>query len=401
MDPKKSTWQLELPGITMVQVPDSTLSLGAHVDSRLLRQWLERTSQIMVLDPDINPLSFPILSLLTACPWLASVLQSISAAHEHSFDSTKSTACLVERGRALKAFARQVGAADPPLAPMLLGVFLLGVSSSWIDSDPSQYGAEHLAGGRIIFDLLVNADKSKRDHMDWFAIGTYVYWDMSCSLLVDSAKLKPLNTPEIYAAVEDMRWSYHPMAGRAIELLYLLSTLGRYCRRFISHGERDVDLELTIEEQLLQWLPSTEGEDPELVALSEAFRDHGLMLLYRVCGPSHLSADELLEQRTKEHVIAELALKAFDALSTIPTSSSRYVMQPIPLLTIGSELREEDESKRKEVINRYKVLQSMNRTPVNSWAIELLKEVWEYRKIGIQSSWVEVMLWKDWAFTLG
>jgi hypothetical protein len=76
-------------------------------------------------------------------------------------------------------------------------------------------------------------------------------------------------------------------------------------------------------------------------------------------------------------------------------------MQPIPLLTIGSELREEDESKRKEVINRYKVLQSMNRTPVNSWAIELLKEVWEYRKIGIQSSWVEVMLWKDWAFTLG
>ncbi|KAF2653656.1 hypothetical protein K491DRAFT_661532 [Lophiostoma macrostomum CBS 122681] len=401
MDPKKPTWQLELPGITMVQVPDSTLLLGDHVDSRLLRQWLERTSQVMVLDPDLNPLSFPILSLLPACPWLASVLQSISAAHENNFDPGKSTACFVERGRALTAFARQLEAPNPPLAPMLLGVFLLGVSSSWIESDPSQYGAEHLTGGRAIFDMLVDAEKSKRDHMDWFAIGTYVYWDMACSLLVDSAKLKPLNTSKIYAAVSDMRWSYHPMAGRAIELLYLLSTLGRYCRSFISFGERDLELELTIEEQLVQWLSPTEGEDPELMALSEAFRDHGLILLYRICGPSPSSTDRLLEEEIKEHRIVELALKAYDALSRIPSSSTRHIMLPIPLLTVGSELREEDEPKRKEVIERFGVLRSMNRTPVNLWAIEVLEEVWEYRRKGIRASWVEVMLWKGWTFTLG
>ncbi|KAH6628977.1 fungal-specific transcription factor domain-containing protein [Boeremia exigua] len=398
MDPKASTWQLELPGLTMQRSPSNTALIGSHVDARLLRRWLDRTSQIMVLNPDTNPLSYPLLAALQPCPWLASVLQSISAAHERNFSQSASTACVVHRGHALREFSRQLSSPDPPLAAMLLGVFLLGVSSCWIDADPSQYGGEHILGGRAIFDMLLARDASKREPLDWLAISCWIYWDMACSLCVDPAVQTPMDSPAVYSAIAAMKGDYHCMMGYSVQLYHLLGTLGRYCRGVISLGEKDLVLECLLEEQLLETKGPNPIPDNELAWLEEAYRLHGLILLYRICG---VQPYLLREWDDPDDHIHQLALQAVHLLSLIPIDSCYLTMQPIPLLTASAELWDEDVQERDDVTRRFKALYSANRTPVNVWALQMIRELWELRSIGIVVSWVDLMISKNWCFTLG
>lgn len=400
-DSRLSGWRVEFPAITVQNAPNYLDTLGNHIDARLLQYWLERVSHVMVLDPDNNPLSFPILKLLGSCPWLASVLQSISSAYEHDFDPSHIEVALKQRSKALISCSQQLAIPDPPLAPMLLGAFLLGVSTSWIDGDVTQFGQAHLSGARILFDLLIKKPKAQRQEpADIFAIGTFIYWDMSCSLLVPPSEQKPLNTPGIFEAVCEMQDGYHPMSGYAIELYYLLGTVGRYCRTVLDSRERHLMLEMTIEEQLLNW-ESKSQENFELLALGEAFRQHGILLLYRICGVQRYDVGELFQDYDDEELIHKHALKGMRAISSLPITSNHMGFQPIPLLTIGSELRDEDVAERAEIVKRFHALYSLNRAPVNIWAMALLEEVWELRRGGERVSWAATMLCKNWNLTMG
>lgn len=398
-EPREQKWQLEMPGITIPRAPSILSTLGTQVDRRLLQQWVERTSQIMVLDPERNPLSYPILQLLGPSPWLAPVLQSISAAYENDFDKTKLTVSLMQRQQALSSFRQGLMSGNQPLASVLLGIFLLGVSTAWIDGDKSYFGKEHLQGGRAVLDQILEQGSKDRHPLRNFAIGTYIYWDMSCSLLVDPAEQRPLNSPAIYAAVNDMREAYHPMSGFAIELLHLLAIVGRHCRMVIETGQNDKALEATLEEQLLEWRSSP--ENVELQMLSEAFRMHGLILLYRICGVPDGRLSETSCPEEFDAMINMYALEAVGALMNTPIESTNFHLQPIPLLTVGSELSESDVDERMEVMSRLRALYSINRTPVTLWSIELLQEHWELRKQGLRESWVELMLRKGWRISLG
>jgi hypothetical protein len=71
-------WQLEISPLIM-----SDITSPSQV--RLLRHWCEKASQIMVLDPESNPFSFPILEYLHISPVLMPTILSISAAHEQFF----------------------------------------------------------------------------------------------------------------------------------------------------------------------------------------------------------------------------------------------------------------------------------------------------------------------------
>lgn len=481
---RRQKWQLETPGLTIPKAPDIFSALDSQIDSRLLQHWIEKTCQMMVLNPEINPLSYPILQLLDLSPWLAPVLQSISAGYENDFEPTRLTDSFLQRHRALASFRKAVVDPDTPLASVLLGIFLLGVSTTWLDGDVTQFGKEHLSGGRKIFDLMLSKQRKQLNSFDSFVIGTYVYWDMSCSLLVDPSEQTPLNTSSVYSIVQEMSQTYHPMSGFAIELFYLLSTLGRHCRVVLDTGQHDYPLESTMEEQLLGWRSSQ--MDDQLFMLSEAFRMHGLILLYRICGMppaaddipgGHVSADDffgddLLGGRLfgddllggdalssvilgdqlfegdagdafcedlfdndilgnevsgddalygnildddvldldedvpdstgdVEEMIHRYALEAIEALSHTPIESSNFAMQPIPLLTAGSELWEEDVCEREQVMTRFRALFSVNRTPVNLWAMTLLREHWELRRQGRRESWVQLMLRKGWRLTMG
>lgn len=99
--------------------------------------------------------------------------------------------------------------------------------------------------------------------------------------------------------------------------------------------------------------------------LGKAFRDYGLILLYRVCRMRHYGDLDLTEHNYTEDTIHQLALDGLKALMCRPVDSSHVSMQPTPLLTIRSELRNEDKRECVEVLRRLNALHSINRTPVN------------------------------------
>ena len=66
--------------------------------------------------------------------------------------------------------------------------------------------------------------------------------------------------------------------GYAVEMMYLLGNLGRYCRIVIDLNIRDILLEWEFESQLLAWKPSYDSI--ELGYLENSFKHHRLINLY-------------------------------------------------------------------------------------------------------------------------
>lgn len=399
--PRTPTWLQEIPGITIPKAPEFFSAFGPYVDRRLLRSWFEQTSQIMVLDPEINPLSYPILQLLVHSPWIAPVLQSISAGYENDYNPKQIAISLTHRQQALTLFRQDILSPNKSLVSTLIGILLLGLSSSWIDGDASHFGQEHFFGARTIFNLLLCDQKREKDAIELFAVGAYIYWDMTCSFLIDHSQQLLFDISKVLPVVQEVAKTYHPMCGVATELFYWLGHLGRYCRLVLDTGQRDVTLELLLEEKLLCW-KSPEG-NLELSMLGEAFRHHGLIQLYRICdmpGEAAGSSDSP-DATDQEQLIHSHAIYIIKVLGSIPLTSSYISYQAMPLLTAGSELVANDEREREEVLVRYGALYATNRTPPMKWAVELLREHWDLREKGIRESWVQLMLRKGWRLALG
>lgn len=431
---RRVKWQAELPWLTE-KAPQSSVFQLTNVDRRLLQCWLEKTCQIMVLDPDINPMSFPIVEHLATSPSLVHALQSITAAHENFFASANLITCLQERNLSLRLLQEEVRSSQTKSLPaVFLSVFLLGVSSSWIEGNTASFGVEHLLGGRALIDLIIQ----KRDRIPEatfnFTVGCYIFWDMATSFLVEPGLLPLVHSVEFSNVVKNMRDTFHPIAGYSIEIFYILGTVGRYCRNVLAGEVRDLHFESALEEQMLEWQHSRENY--QLSLSCDAFRTHGLIMLYRICGcqihvplyeeniidEDDIEWDEegiedyeqnvnhkLVEETTKrnncemkdtildtERIIRAYAVKTVDALSQIPLTSPQLNLQPIPLLTAGSELTSQDTRQRAEVIARFRALSSLNRVPANVYAVQLLHELWEMRDSGIMISWLELELRKGW-----
>ncbi|EKG15294.1 hypothetical protein MPH_07511 [Macrophomina phaseolina MS6] len=191
------------------------------------------------------------------------------------------------------------------------------------------------------------------------------------------------------------------MIGYSAELLYLLAHLGRYCRLTMKTGVRDLTLEATYEEQLISWKPP--GGDKTLVDMSYAYRNHGLIMLYKLREGSY--RPETVMERWEESIgysrIAysiprSLALDSLKRLFETPIDAPCIHFHSIPLLTAGAELSQDDVKLRVSVVARFKTLYSMNRVAVNIWAIELLEELWGLRDSGTLISWLELLLSKEW-----
>ncbi|KAB2568580.1 White-opaque regulator 1 [Lasiodiplodia theobromae] len=402
---RPATWLTETPWLDVfnrgvVHAPPNML-LPPDANKRLLQHWLEKSSHMMVLDPNRNPFSYPILQHLAGAPSLLHALQSISAGYDEFYNPESLQTCLEERGRALGLVHDEIRSQSSPLTVLFLTVFLLGLSSSWIEEYPFKFGKEHFLGARTVIDLIIADENRKEDPLYGLAIGSYMYWDMACSYFFSSAEVQPLNTPSVFASIQETSDTFHPIAGFSVELFYLLGSLGRYCRSVHDTSERDVILEQTFEEQLQSWDPAK--DDEHLALLSDSYRCHGLIMLYRVCGrPESRSfgghgdlEDEVLFHLETDSMIGELARHIIDNLSQTPISSSYFNLHSIPLFTAGSELPYEHAELRQEVRNRFKALYSTNRCPVNLLAVELLTELWEMRDSGIVVSFLEFLLQKN------
>ncbi|CAG9994386.1 unnamed protein product [Clonostachys byssicola] len=402
----------------MSSVEDTDQAMNG-ADKALLRYWLEKASQIMVIDPDINPWSFPILEHAKRAPSLIRTLQSVGAAHQQFFDPSKLARCLEERSCALKLVQKELTTRQAEdLFPVFLTVFVLGLSTAWINDPGPEWGYEHLRGARAIINMILHQEESSP--FCEFMIEAYLYWDMACAFLVPSHLHEPLNTPEMFAAVSRCAQKYHPIGGYAIEIFYLLGSLGRYCRMVVDTGIRDLVLEATFEEQLTEWEPNR--ENIELGWISDAFRYHGLINLHAICyrrPDRHREADQMgydaitdlfnaeshLDS-TAQSVMPEqstriYALHVVRTLTQIPSSHPCTNIQAIPLLTAGSELTAEDCVERELVRQRFQAMYSLNHLRANLASLHLLEDLWALRDAGQTVTWLDLMLSRSWLLMLG
>lgn len=450
--PRLRQWQIEAPWINS-RKGSSTTALrargGVSDDTALLQYWLERASQIMVIDPDDNPLSFPILEYIERCPSLKHALQSTSAAHKNYFDPEKLSTCLEERNWAIRLIIGELTCPGDNIFPVFLSVLLLGLSAAWTDGPTSKCGQEHLRGARALVDMLLSSSSAQENRPPYFGfmIGAYLYWEMATAFLVPTNRQIPINTHEIVSAVLEIGDQYHPIAGYSTEIFYYIGNLGRYCRSVIETGIRDDILEALLEEQMTKWEPNCDV--PELKALSDAYRHHGLINLAAICyrrdvketalettSPSLSDMLPFLEDISPllddislvqedatsldfdppqnlevgednvvggdlETTIRNRALIIVRSLTAIPSSHASTNLQAIPLLTAGSELLAEDTHERESVQRRFKDLYSHNHLRGNLDALQLLDEVWALRDAGQMVNWLEVMLNKGWNMMLG
>ncbi|KAH7124897.1 fungal-specific transcription factor domain-containing protein [Dactylonectria estremocensis] len=396
-------WQVEMPW--MVARPLAQPWTGTvNPEKRLLQYWLEKTSRIMTLCPDDNPLSFPLLEHLMSTPSLLHAVQSVSAGQEHFFQPSSLTVCLQERGRSIQALRHEMKDPAQVKPPSLLAVFLQGVSWSWTEHHPDNYGKEHLLAARVLLDQMLGDPEKRRDPLVRFMLGWYLYWDMSCAFIADPHDLAPLNTAQVFDAIQSTRGYFHPMVGFSAELLYLIACLGRHCRQVMEAGVKDPTLEATFEGQLLAWEP--DYDDQNLVDMTIGYRNHGLMMLYSICGIPSQSNDSVTAVQGPASSpedsgtrIRSLAMDSLRRLFKTPVDAPCFSFHSTPLLTAAAELRAEDARMRVAVVNRFKAIYSTNRVAVNMWAIELLEELWDLHDCGIHITWLELLITKKWALT--
>ncbi|CAG8907858.1 unnamed protein product [Penicillium egyptiacum] len=390
--PRLTPWQYEPYWVSS--------PMDAIINRRLLQYWLERVSQTLVLDPDDNPYSFPILGHITKSCSLMHIIQSISAYHEHYFSAQASVIALEERGKALASFRKEID--GPKTAPQasLLTAMLLALSHG-ADDDMADFGKQHLFAARILINKLLQHTSHLLEHDDLsrLCFGMYLYWEMCTAFLVDPSEKQEFNTLNLAIAVQRMgRW-HHPMYGYGTELVFILVGVGRYCRHRLHSPRCNPTQETILEQQLLKWNGCSANSSLE--HLYEALRKHGLILLYRICGCNGCFSNPDLKEFSLEALILNYAVETVHHLLEIPMTSNYLNFQSLPLLAAGSELKRTDFCLRNQVLQRLRAVYSLNRLPVNLRVVQLLEELWILRDNGDSSSWLHHMLRKGWRLLLG
>ncbi|CAG9994366.1 unnamed protein product [Clonostachys byssicola] len=278
----------------------------------LLRYWVESASYIMALDPENNPLSFPVLKYYNQSPSLIHALQSISAGHQYFFEPGKLRRCFEERLLSIQHVRKELDTQtnDPSLA--FLTVFVLGLSSYWIAlpaDDPVllHHAQAHLQGGRALIDTMLAIPVPQFSPQMLFAFGAYLYWDMACSFVIAPADLKAIDGSDFSFAVEALARMYHPILGYSAEITYVLAKVGRYCRTVEDTEQRDTSLEEELENQLRSIKPTQISA--ELGLLEEAYRCHGLINIYAIYRRGRVSTaspEAAPSHSTEEQSMADL-----------------------------------------------------------------------------------------------
>ncbi|KAJ5604118.1 hypothetical protein N7537_007074 [Penicillium hordei] len=354
------------------------------VNRRLLQYWLERVSQIIVLEPNNNPYSFPILEYITKSCALVRIIQSVSARHEQYSSAQASVIALEERGKALESFRGEMDRLETTPQASLLTAMLLGLSHGAND-DMADFGKQHLFAARILIGKLLQHTSNllEYDSLSRLCCGMYIYWDMCTSFLVDPDEEQEFNSLDLSIAVRRMgRW-HHPMYGYCTELLFILADVGRYSRQVL-HSPPNPTREASLEQQLLNC--DACSANSSLERLYGAFRKHGLIFLYRTSGSNGLFTNTDLEEFSLEALIHHYAVETVHLLLEIPMASNHLNFQSLPLLTAGSELKSTDSGLRGHVLQRLRAMYSLNRLPANLHVARLLENCGAYRTTAIRLS---------------
>lgn len=397
-----SKHRLEVPWLNTFSFT-SALSQLPNSNTGYLQWWLDRTSHIFAFDPDSNPLSFPILEHLSTSQGLLHALQSLSVAHQSYFDQSCISTSLAERSRAMILIKEELRTRKVSLDTSFLGVFILGIASSWTyEYMQDDFGKEHLNGARTIIDLMLQSQSEGDEMRTSLMLGYYLWWDAHSAILIPHNEIEPLDTVQMCKQVEKSKHFCHPLGGVSLSEYHHLGLLGRYCRRVLDTRTHDFDYELFLEDGLLNSGPTTTNQ--QLLALSLGYRNHGLILLYRICGrprtPCEDDHETVLFQLETEKIIHQYAKEAIEQLMGTPVSSPYANLHGLILLTAGSELGPEDDVLRLEVIKRLRAVYSWMRVNTSLWAIGLLQELWALRETNTAITPQELMLQRSWMLSM-
>ncbi|GIC88941.1 Zn(II)2Cys6 transcription factor [Aspergillus udagawae] len=392
--PRLTQWQVETPWLS--------LQPNTLVNRRLLQYWLEKVSQILVIDPENNPFSFLTLEYIAQSSALLHAIQSVSASHEQYFPATTPIIALEERGKAIACLRREMSHSQYRPTAHFLAIMLLALVQS-ADLDRKDYGKQHLFGARALINSMLQdtSMSTTNDPAVRLCLGVYLYWDMCTSFLVDPCEPQGLNLFNMSNAVHRMGDWHHPMYGTCSGLLLIIANVGRYCRQILDAPQkRNLMHEAVLEAQLTTWKPVP--PNPGLGHLYEAFRNHGLTFLYRARAHAQSSClGDPDSSEAQEHLIQQYAEETVRHLMQIPATSYYLNFQSLPLLTAGSELTESNHFLRDQVRDRLRAIYSLNRLPANVLALQLLEELWDARDSGHPSFWLRHTLQKDWRLLLG
>lgn len=389
----------ELPNLGP-QLGQFSLGDNVKVNTRLMRYWLENMSQIMSVDPTNNPLSFPIVKYIQGTPSLVHVLQGVSAAHEGYFQPHNMSISLEERSKALSGFREELQAKNVSLSHSFLTLVMLGMSSSWMTTSPQDYGREHLLAARTVAKMITEKRETSTDELDHLSLGAYVYWDMACSFCLDPLDHSVEREDQLKKYVDQARYRAHTTTSHSIDLYYILGKVGQYCRSVADGKARDFEKETCFERELCNY-NSIERTVPAK-SLTEAFRKHGLILLYRLCGVPGVTQPSGNITQDIEKKIRQLAHDIIRLILQIDSNSPDLNLHVIPLLSAGAEMTVLDMQERVEITKRLHAVYSTNRLLPTLWMLDLLQELWTIHNAGLTSvTWLDLMLAKGWRLRIG
>ena len=398
---RSAQWQLETPGLT---IHGNLSTIPANVNHRLLQYWVEKASQIMVLDPDINPFSFGVLKYLETSQSLVHSVQSLSVAHENFFSSTSLLSCLEERAQALSLVRKELQESTRPMPGSLLSILILGISSSMVfHQTGDDFGQAHFRGAKAVLEILLAEPDSEQDSLLRMAIASYLVWDQATAFLPQTQGESLDWSVDFHRCVEVMRNEYSPIIGYSIDIINLLGNLGRYCRAVLDGSPQDLDEEAGFEEQLLNG--THRGSDYNAYLVDECFRKHGLIMLYRtielVTPKVSLEFFEDCSMTTTEEcspyhdLVRQNVEDILQNIAQLPDDCQYHRFVPQPLLAAGSELGPCDSAQRENVREHFRKIYSLTRMPAHLHAIEFLDEMWTMQDSGQKVFWMSYLSQRD------
>lgn len=353
----------------------------------------------MTMDSEVNVLALPILRYLPTSPQLVHAVQSFSIGHENYFAPGKIDNCLQERGKAMRLIRREFEQGKGVSIPTLLSIFLIGMSSPWLEPRPVEYGKEHFMAAKTLLELMMPYERFRDDPLYQYTFGSYIYWEMCCSFVAKPGELIPLDSEATEDSIRRLRGVFHPMTGYATDLYHVISTVSRYCRRVLDFGEHNRTLEADFEAELLAWEPS--NTDERFYRYSYAVRNYALVLLYRVCGrlTQHGWDDPKNPSDDTNQVIKWYALDSLDALFNVPTTEGTagpFNYQATPLAVVSAELTSDEAEMREKVVRQFQGLCSSTRLPIYFQVVDALEKAWDVMDKEGRVAWPELFTREKW-----
>jgi hypothetical protein len=390
--PSRPSMMKALPRLPDSLVAERGIDLP-NADWDLLHDWCEHVCRILCnFTKNSNPLSFSMLETLTRSRAATHTLQSLSAGYRGNFSLPQASRSLEERSKALKCLRQEIDDKDGTIDAILFTIIILGHSSGWLTEETSDFGLEHLLAANTVINGMLRdyRDDTEMSELFYVALGMFLYWDMTCSFLAPSECL-PTRNPLLgrLATRMDAFRPPHSVVGISSELLLLVGSVGRLCRRVWETNLSHPTLERKLEARLLQWQPPS--ETPELVhaiIAARCFRSTGLIMLYG------------LDQTTEREELMAIQVKiVIENLKKIPESSPYYGFQAFVLAVVSSEVMDKDS--RDLFIREFHQLYQHNRLRANYQAMHLTQEMWAHRDLGHKVTLTQVMSQKGWAVMLG